>query len=196
MIIQPEFEPFPYIVIDEYFDDIELKEVMYEVTTLEPYAFYDGALTQAAVNDTGETLKSGRGLFLDKLFKDSLRPMSKILRVNRKLFTPVIADVARELCAFYGHIRRVTQDSTLLNYYSSGEEYKPHWDRSTLSAVWFNGQGQFTGGDFVFPEYDVVIAYKPNRMVIFPGCVLHGAKAIDGAVGAYRVSMAQFMGYS
>ena len=51
---------------------------------------------------------------------------------------------------------------------------------------------EFSGGDLVFPEYDVKINAVENRVVIFPGFVLHGSEEVTSGV---RVSMAQFLNY-
>jgi predicted 2-oxoglutarate/Fe(II)-dependent dioxygenase YbiX len=51
---------------------------------------------------------------------------------------------------------------------------------------------EFSGGDLVFPEYDIKVEAVENRLVIFPGFVLHGSEEVTKGT---RVSMAQFINY-
>jgi len=196
MLIQPQFEPFPYILIDDYYDADELASVMSEIAALRDYSIADGAAQDAARDPvTGVVLKTGSGLFLDRLFNDEFRPKSKILRVNRKIFHPAIVEVGKQLNVFYQHLQAVTCDYTLLNYYHDGEEYRAHQDAATLSAVCMFALGEFTGGDFEFVEQMHIIEFRHNRLVLFPGCVPHKAHSIKSSTGGYRASTAQFLNY-
>lgn len=180
-----EKKPLRYVLIDDFYDETELKLVKEELVAFEPYSL-------EAKSVGGTELKSGSGLFLDEVFHRD-RSKSKILTANRKLFSKQIYDEAIKLDAFFGHLINCDRDGTLINYYRNNEEYKPHRDSTTLSAVTFFSIGSFVGGDFSFPEHNEVIKFKENRLVLFPSCLLHQALPIKTDDGGCRVSIAQFL---
>ena len=177
-----------YLVIDDFYTEQELKLVEEEVLALKPYG------VSANHTKADEDLKSGCGLFLDEMFA-KYRDVSKILTLNRKLFSDEVFDKAIKISAFFGHLKYCNFDATLLNYYTDGQEYKAHRDKTVLSSVTFLGIGSFTGGDFCFTEIGETVAFKHNRIVIFPSCMQHQALPIATKDDSCRVSIAQFLGY-
>ena len=178
-----------YLVIDDFYTEDELKLVEQEILALKPFR------VSASHTKADEDLKTGSGLFLDEMFS-KYRESSKILTLNRKLFSDEVFEEAMKLNAFFGHLKQCNFDATLLNYYSDGEEYKPHRDQAVLSAVTFFGIGSFTGGEFCFPEINETVDFKHNRLVLFPSCMQHQALPIATEDGSVRVSIAQFLKYS
>lgn len=179
-----------YILIDEFFGEDELVGVVQEVKDLKRFSL-SASKTQTA-GDCKGLKKTGKGLFLNELYARN-RSASGILTYNRKIFAPELADYAEQFDSFFGFIRQSNYDSCLLNYYTSGQEYKPHIDESRISVVTFLKQGDFTGGEFVFPDQDHVVEPVHNRAVIFPGCVTHGAMPVVGE--GERISIAQFIDF-
>jgi predicted 2-oxoglutarate/Fe(II)-dependent dioxygenase YbiX len=179
-----------YIQIDEFFEAAELADVVQEVKDLKRFSLA-ASKTQTA-GDCKGFKKTGKGLFLDELYGKN-RSASGILTHNRKIFTPKLVDYAEQFDSFFGFISESNFDTTLLNYYTSGQEYRPHKDESRISIVAFLRQGDFTGGEFVFPDQDHVVEPVHNRAVIFPSCVTHGAMPVGGE-GA-RISIAQFIDF-
>ena len=188
MIIKPQTDPFPYLLIDEYFSQEELAEVMTEIMALKPYA--GGAEESGAMPHA----KSGSGLFLDVLFHNK-RHLSRVLELNRKIYNQEIIDAAEQTSVFYRHIGRVNKDISVINFYHDSEEYHSHHDKNTISTVWFARVGNITGGEFEFTQDHCKIDSTHNRMVIFPGCVDHKVHPVYSNDGGYRVSMAQFLCY-
>jgi hypothetical protein len=178
-----------YIILDEFFTSLELLEVEKEICDLKRFSL-DSSKTKSATFEGSEFKKTGTGVFLDNLYTDN-RDASAILRGGRKLFSLDFMEKAQNFDAVFGFIRKSSSDSTLLNYYKSGEEYKAHHDTSRISAVTFLRLGDFSGGEFCFPSQGITIEAKHNRLVIFPSCVLHCAKPIYGL--GERVSIAQFI---
>jgi hypothetical protein len=178
-----------YLVIDDFYDAKELQLVEEEVLTLKPY----GVSAQHTKADDDK--KTGSGLFLDEMFS-KCRHVSKVLTANRKLFSDEVFDEAIKLNAFFGHLKKCNADSTLLNYYTDGQEYKDHYDKAVLSAITFLGFGSFTGGDLCFTESGQTVTFKHNRLVLFPSCIQHQALPIVAKGDSLRVSIAQFLTYN
>jgi len=184
---------FQYVVIDDFYTPDELKLIKEELQELLPFAV-ESEKNDTAVDANGNLLKKALGLFLDNHY-NSNRFESNILNLNRKIFFDEVVDECQKLNAFLSHIRYVTSDYTLINYYKNNEQYKPHRDDSILTAITFFSIGIFKKGQFTFPEYDIEIESKENRVVIFPGCIEHASLPIESEENNYRISMAQFLNY-
>jgi hypothetical protein len=169
MIIHRYFEPFPYLVLDDYYSRDELTAIHRDIVELKPHARAAEYTGSGKDPDTQLMKKTGSGLFLDVFYQD--RSQSKILEYNRKIFNADIIETAVKTSVFYQHLSNCDFDSTLLNYYDSGEEYKQHHDGVTLSTVWFYAVGDITGGDFEFTDFETRVPFVKNRLVLFPSCV-------------------------
>jgi len=180
-----------YITIDNFFTAEELKTVTQEIKDLKRFSL-SAEKTGTAINEVNNLKKTGTGLFLDGLYSEN-RGASDILKANRKLFAPEIQDYATEFDIIFEYMRESNQDTTLLNYYAEGQSYAPHKDQARISSVLFLRAGEFTGGEFSFPEQGVTIEAVHNRAVVFPGCATHAAMPLYGA--GTRVSIAQFIDY-
>lgn len=177
-----------YILVDEFFDVDELADVVQEVKDLKRFSL-PASKTFTGKDDTGFK-KTGKGLFLDKLYVEN-RSSSAILTYNRKIFNPELTNYAEKFDSFFGFIGESNFDSSLLNYYTSGQEYRPHKDDARISVITFLRHGDFSGGELVFPDQDHVVEFVHNRAVIFPSCATHGAMPVEGQ--GERISIAQFI---
>jgi hypothetical protein len=184
---------FQYVVIDDFYTPDELKLIKEELQELLPFAV-DEKHAGAAKDLNGNLLKNALGLFLDSHY-NSNRLKSNILNLNRKIFLDEVVDGCQKLNPSFSYIRYVDCDYTLINYYKNNEQYKPHRDKSVLTLITFFSLGTFKKGQFTFPEYDIEIESKENRVVIFPGCIEHASLPIESEENNYRISMAQFLYY-
>jgi hypothetical protein len=180
-----------YILIDDFFTAKELEAVTQEAKDLKRFALCAGK-TGVAKDNKQNPKKTGTGLFLDELYVNN-REASDILTANRKIFTPEIQEYSAKFDIVFECIKESNQDTTLLNYYVEGQNYKPHKDQARISAVTFLRDGNFKGGEFSFPEQGVTIGALHNRMVVFPGCATHSAMPVHG--GGTRISIAQFIDF-
>lgn len=183
-----------YAFIENFFEKQELEEVRKELCFLKPES--DKADPNGDAADIkGESLKTGKGVFVDDVYQDR-RQDSQILKHYNKLFNnPLIGKELTEKEAGFGHIDKCQRDFTLVNFYSDGQEYKEHHDTSVLTATVFLQIGHFSGGDFTFPKHEERVKFKDNSAVIFPGCVLHHAEPIQAEPGNFRVSIVKFLSY-
>jgi len=166
----------------------ELHEVIQETKELKSFSL-EASETRTAFDKNGSN-KTGKGLFLDTFYTEN-RSASPILKYSRKFFDPQLTKYAEKFDSFFGFIRQSNYDSTLLNYYTFGQEYRPHRDSARISTVIFLREGNFKGGNFAFPEQNHIVKAVHNRAVIFPSCVLHAAFPINGE--GTRISIATFI---
>ena len=181
-----------YVIIDEFFTEEELVEVTNEIHDLKRFSLSPSNESICSAKEGDKTLKTGSGLFLDRLYVND-RNASAILKANRKLFDPDLLEKLEHFDSFFSFLVHSNQDNTLLNYYADKKEYLPHRDLSIVSAITFLQLGDFTGGDFCFPDQNETVQSLHNRMVVFPSCVLHTARPVYGE--GIRVSIAQFVRY-
>lgn len=185
-------EGLSYLVADGFFSDDELETVKAEVEAIRHRALGPSETLTAMRN--GETLKKGNGLFLDKLY-EGRREQSHILTLTNKIFAPEFVKGVVQFDASFGHISQSTKDVTLLNYYGDGDSYLSHQDECILTAIWFLGHGDYTGGELLFTKHDVAVASLENRVVIFHGCVDHEVLPVSATVGSYRASIVKGLNY-
>jgi len=176
MNVQNIYEPFPSIIIDDHYDDEQLDLIWKELDYLtHPSRMkMSDQVHGSAGTSEGEILKNNYVIWLDDFFPD--RTYSNILNTVK---------LDREIPISHGHwtfsCRTVTNYSTQILYYEDGNEYKPHWDESVFTSLtWlYKEPKSFTGGNLVFPEYDVEVELLNNRTLIFPGSIVHHATFVD-----------------
>ena len=182
----------PILIIDNFYSETELKEIKNELKLLSAVAELKIFVnTSPAADEQGNIKQKSNSLFLDDLYAGK-RDLSKILNINRKLFSEEVRTKLVEKNLFYEHIFHSDFDTTLLNFYGPTDYYKPHRDATCFTALTFFKLEEFSGGNLVFPEYEIKIEAVENRLVIFPGFVLHGSEEVTKGI---RVSMAQFINY-
>jgi len=197
-IIHQIRNPFPFLQIENLYDEDELKLIWQELNFLNyPDKLQIPEKTGTALDKENIPLKKNKGLFLDTIYPK--REISNFLTVNRRLFDSEILDIFSELSFGYQSIKHTNDDSTLISYYEDADYYKPHEDNAIYTAVtWFFKEPKaFIGGDFYFSDYNVKIEVQNNMMVLFPSFVKHSVDEIilkDRSLSGYgRYSMTQFV---
>jgi hypothetical protein len=192
-------EPFPFLEINNLYDEDELKLIWQELDFLTSLNKLESPeKTGAGIDEESEiALKNNRGLFLDDIY--TKRNISNILSINSKIFLPEILNAFSELSFGYQSIKFTTTDRTLISYYENGGYYKPHEDKAMYTAVtWFFKEPKaFTGGNFYFTDYNITVNIKNNMTVLFPSFVTHSVDKVimenNNLVGCGRYSMSQFI---
>ncbi len=175
MEIKNFYEPFPYIIIDTYYNDAELTLIWEELNFL----CYPSKLRRAtaksggAQTPDGQLLKLNYHSYLDGLY--AFRDMSAILSINKKLFANNY-EIFRQHDSWFFKNLHINKDNTQVGYYEENDEYKTHIDSSTITALtWlYKTPKRFTGGDLILPDYDTKIKVYNNRTFIFPSFIKHG----------------------
>jgi hypothetical protein len=183
---------FSIAIVDNFYSETELKEIKDELKLLSVVAELKVFVNNKSAKDEEDNPKQkSNSFFLDVLYEGK-RDLSKILNINRKLFSEEVRTKLVKKSLFYEHIFHSDYDTTLLNFYGPTDYYKPHRDTSCFTGLTFFKLEDFSGGNLVFPEYEIEIEAVENRLIIFPGFVLHGSEEVTKGV---RVSMAQFINY-
>lgn len=173
---------FPYIVIENTFNNEELKLIWEELNFLcHPSKLYPPEKTDSAfVFEENEVnyLKKNKGIFLDDLYQN--RDTSNILTVNRKMFDNISEIFSSHNSWFFKNFN-CDADYTLISYYENEDYYKEHIDASIITILtWFYQEPKkFTGGNLIFPEFNHKININNNYTLIFPGMIKHAVESVN-----------------
>jgi len=187
-------EPFPFLKIENLYNEDELKLIWQELNFLTP-KLENPENTGTAKDIEGKSLKNNSGILLDDIYQK--RNISNILSINTKLFAPEIINAFSDLSFGYQNIKKTNYDRTLISYYENGGYYKPHEDIAIYTAItWFFKEPKaFTGGDFYFTDYNLKIEIQNNMLVLFPSFVKHSVDKVilenNDIIGFGRYSMVQ-----
>lgn len=195
--VKPIKHPFPYLQIEDMYDQEELRYIWQELDFLTYSQKLKPPKETGSAEKNGKLLKNNFCLFLDDLYND--RNISNILTVNRKLFSERYLSEFSNLNHAYNLIYHTNFDATLISYYANGGYYEPHKDKAVYTALtWlYKEPKKFYGGDFNFDEYDIKIKIKNNMTIIFPSFVTHSVDEVfmnsEEIDGMGRYCMTQFM---
>lgn len=169
---------FGYIIIDNYYDEKEEKEVWKELEFLtSPRILLLGEHTGSAT-DNGNILKNNSGVFLDHFYRE--RSNSSIISLNKKIYNEEIDKEFIPLHPYNEISNYIKYDLSLVSYYESNDYYKPHIDSSQFTVLtwFFKEPKRFSGGEFKFTNYTDVIELKHNRTILFPSWVKHEVSSV------------------
>ena len=184
MKITSENKEFPYILIDDFYDQSELGEIWQELDYMcHPRRMARAAVENGAAWNTDEygnqqKLKTNWTMWLDNFFGPN-RHKSNILEVNRKLLDNVQIFENHPHWAI-NDVNAYKSDFTQIAYYENSDEYLEHRDSARLTCLtWFYREPKkFTGGTLYFPLWDIEIECKNNRVMCFPSMIPHGVTKV------------------
>jgi hypothetical protein len=169
-----------YLIIDDFFNNGELKNIWLELDFLTredimlPPEKSNGALDFK----TKIPLKKNNVIFLDNLYQKN--ETSSILNSFEKIYHNDVTDIIDDLPHEFKYFKFVGHDRTFISYYEDTDYYKPHVDQSILTCLyWCNKTPKsFEGGNLILGNERTEIEYKNNRLVIFPSHNLHSVNEI------------------
>jgi hypothetical protein len=199
---------FPYIIIDNFYEDWELSLIWDELKFINhSYKWQtptDNPGDGAKNIKTGEQLRKNKFQWIDSFYSN--RHYSNILNVNRKIFNQDVWDECfKKHPHWFFNGFDCRHDTTLLSYYDEdGDEYKPHRDSSYVTCLFwtFNQPKKFDNGNlFLYNEEEkIMISCENNRMLIIPSRILHEVSPIqiheDFGDNDGRYCISQFLVYS
>ena len=163
---------FPFLFVDNWYnseeEDLIWKELDFYTNS---YSFIRGENDpEAASFDDGSSKASSFRVYLDSVYTRFGRGRSAILRAMPKIVSDEMKDALRKTTPVHRIFLETNCDSTVVNYYEDGEDYKKHFDTSVMTAIiWFNKSPKsYEGGDFVFTDSGIKVESNHNRLVMFP----------------------------
>ena len=189
--------PFPFIIINDFFTEEELLLVWKELDFLtSAEKLDDESKTSSAKYEDGKYKKKNYGVFLDIAY--SKREMSNILKTTRKIFDNDFMKAAENNHWVFRYLSKSSGDNTLVSYYEDGGYYDYHHDSSSMSLIihLFKEPKKFTGGEIIF-EGDLDLSLVNNRAILFPSMISHKVNAIkmfdDSFSGNGRYCISKFI---
>ena len=170
----------PYMIIDNYYDEEELKLIWEELDFLS----YPHKLKRATKEsggaidkDTDELLKKNFHRYIDGIYSE--RELSNILTVNRKLFDDDYKILKQHPHWFFQNIM-FNKDYTQVGYYENNDHYGEHRDSASVTALtWlYKEPKKFIGGDLFLSSDKIKIDCVNNRTLIFPSMIPHSVNEI------------------
>ena len=185
MNIKTNQEPFPHLIVEDFYDEKELELIWEELNFYtKPGKFLDVEGFKGVIGSTNSS-----ALMLDSIYRDysqhnepNFRSISNILTVNRKVFNNTFIEKFSNIsdcCSVFG---LCNNDTTKVRYYHDGEYYKPHVDApfNFLAFSYFHKEPKkFSGGELFFPKYDYEYPCDNNSIIYFPGWVKHGVRKVE-----------------
>ena len=177
-------EPFPHVLLEDYFNEGEMISIMDELKKLNPHLLPPKSTGTAIHESTGRPLKYNSGLFLDQAM-----PNSEIIQFTKyHMYQELVEQID---CPWWvSQWKMNNHQGWMLSRYADGQYYNAHVDRSqfTLLLWLYKEPKPFTGGDLVFPDYDnYTIPCNNNTGIIFYGPLRHEVPPIKGN-GRYTVT--------
>ena len=184
MNLEFKMDPFPHCLLSDFFTKDEMITVLDEKRRLDRCLQPPEATGSAIHQETGRPMKFNDGLFLT-----SAMPNSEIMALAERHTThEVVEQVPSE---WWNSLwKQSNLRSWMLSRYKHGQYYNAHIDKSLFTLlVWFYEEPKtFTGGDLIFPDYDITIPCVNNTGVIFFGPTRHEVPPVSGH-GRYTLTM-------
>ena len=180
MVIHKIIEPFPHLIIEDFYSEDELKLIWRELD------FLTSANKFLPANLDGSTTNSNAlSVSLDDVYK--YKRYSSISFVNQKILLPEIKDAFLSLNELFGHMHMVNDMFIKLKYYENGHNYPKHTDVALFTGInyLYKEPKKFEGGDLYFNDHDYKVELKNNMFILFMGCLPHSVTPIQLNENAY-----------
>ena len=165
-------ETIPYIIIDDYYDEVELQLIWEELEFLSyPIKLKRATEKSGGAVTNGKLVKQNFHRYIDNIYSD--RELSNILAVNRKLFIDDMGIMKQHGHWFFKNIN-FTHDWTQVGYYENNDNYGLHRDSAVITSLtWLHKEPKrYTGGN-LFLDGEIEIECVNNRTLIFPSMITH-----------------------
>lgn len=177
-------EPFPHVLLEDYFTEGELLSCMDELKRLDPHLLPPQLTGSSRHRQTGRPMKYNSGLFLSNAM-----PNSEIIQFAKCHMTEDL--VSQIDCPWWVSQWKMNNvQSWLLSRYVDGQYYNAHRDAAQFTLLlWLHRLPKpFTGGDLIFPDFDnYTIPCNNNTGIIFYGPMRHEVPPVKGS-GRYTIT--------
>jgi predicted 2-oxoglutarate/Fe(II)-dependent dioxygenase YbiX len=178
-----------YFIVDNFFDKNELSLIKTEALDLQAQCKPPKETLTAVID--GKELKTGTGIFISQVF-DNLEK-STIYNCMAKICEPSFVKYLKSQNCLYSNLENIFCFGNLINYYKNGQYYDSHFDTNAITAIFFLKDGEYSGGEFCFDEYNEVIESKENRLVLFSGMTKHKVMPVISNSNGTRISITTFI---
>ena len=176
------------VVIDNFYTEEQLKEIMIELKWLTKSSIMvDETALIGAVDNTGNPIASKSGIFLEQVFKN-YKYSALVSHALTQTSIPEFRTELLECNTMFNCLFNCNMRSHLLSYYENCQYYKPHADAFffTLLNYFFVEPKQFEGGELVVyscnSNKEAIIEPKHNRTVLILSSTIHEAKEIKSKI--------------
>lgn len=125
----------------------------------------------------GVELKRNRGIFLSQVYT----PEYSFISPTGKLFGEIYKEMKYHkfpVRSGMNAFKSAEGFNVLMSQYDTGNYYKPHRDRTTITILLWPLEKKYKGGNFIFPELDFKLTCEGGTGVIFPGHYVHGVEEV------------------
>ena len=171
-------EPFPHILLEDFYTKAELKTVFDETGRLDQHLLPPEFSGTARHQETGQPLKYNSGIFLT----DAM-PNSEIVSLARRHIYQELIQSCDLPKWWEDQWRMNNSQAWMLSRYMNGQYYNVHCDLAQFTLlVWYYREPKpFTGGDLIFPDYNnYTIPCNNNTGIIFYGPTRHEVPPVTG----------------
>ena len=179
---------FPVRIIDDYFSQQELYSISKELDDL-----YDSEKLVYVSNKWSDDPQKVRSVGLDQLYEGK-RTESTILNCTRKILSGGGVLLKSSSSWFFKDFE-CDRDRTILSSFRDGDCWGPHKDPSIITAVCFlyDSPKTFTGGELIFPDYEVGVEPFGNRIALFPSFINHEITPVKVDNGRGLITLTQYL---
>lgn len=176
-------DPFPHLIVENFYDDEELKLIWEELNFLtKPGKLYDPGNNHGAWDPEKQVfMTKSRCICLNSSYND--KNLSNIITVTQKLFNHGFLNIFHDKFPQHKKILYSNYCQTKVRYYHDGDYYEPHADirHDFIAFSYFSREPRkFTGGELYFPEYDDYKFNCPdNSLILMPSYVTHGVTTVN-----------------
>ena len=193
-------EPFPHVLMSNFYSPEECDEVWRELKRLSKMLLPPEQVGPAFSIDTdGQKVlkKNNLSVFLSLVYKSRLA--SPIWSLTRKFFDKEFMARCFDLNFFFAYLPQTNYDDVLVQFYGDGQYYQPHKDRTTFSVItnFSSDPREYSGGVLRFTEFDYAVDLKRNESILFPSFVEHEVTPVSLQVDdvmKHRITITTFIG--
>jgi Rps23 Pro-64 3,4-dihydroxylase Tpa1-like proline 4-hydroxylase len=163
-------QPFPHVVIDNFYDDQELKDIKDELHFLAK----PGKLMPPGRIHGAPGMTTHGALMLEEVYSN--RKVSDILSIFKKKYTKEFIDSIVNKWPSFEKLRHINSRVTKVRYYHNGEGYVPHIDanRDFIALSYFHSHPKkFQGGELHCTDYNYTLDCADNTFILLPSYIKH-----------------------
>ena len=179
----------PYMVIDDWYTDIELKAIWSEIDfytngrDLKDVLRADETIV-ARDDDTNKSLAESYRWYPNQYYNMNQGNLSPIFRFSSKLRCEELHNAFKDVYPWYNMFLSTNFSTPMVSYYEGGDYYKPHYDSFMYTQlIWLTKKPKlWTDGNLYVEPIEhkkEKILFKNNRSVIFPSMMRHSVDPIQ-----------------